>query len=131
MPAATDDAPAKLSVALPKERRLRARAEFQKVYSEGQRYDGRLMAVFLRANTARDHRLGVTASTKAIGKSVDRARAKRLLRELFRRSAHELATLRGHYDWVINAKRPLLTSTEELRFKEFRRMMEQVARAER
>ena len=130
MIAATDDAPAKLSFALPKQRRLRARAEFQKVYSEGQRYDGRLMAAFLRANDAAEHRLGVTASTKAIGKSVDRVRAKRLLRELFRRSANELAQLRGRYDWVINAKRPLLTSTEELRFKEFRRIVEQVARAE-
>ena len=90
---ATDDAPAKLSFALPKQRRLRARAEFQKVYAEGQRYDGRLMAAFLRANDAAEHRLGVTASTKAIGKSVDRVRAKRLLRELFRRSANELASL--------------------------------------
>ncbi len=89
MIAATDDAPAKLSFALPKQRRLRARAEFQKVYAEGQRYDGRLMAAFLRANDAAEHRLGVTASTKAIGKSVDRVRAKRLLRELFRRSANE------------------------------------------
>lgn len=131
MTAATDDAPAKLSFALPKQRRLRARAEFQKVYAEGQRYDGRLMAAFLRANDAAENRLGVTASTKAIGKSVDRVRAKRLLRELFRRSANELAALRGRYDWVINAKRPLLTSTEELRFKEFRRIVEQVARAER
>jgi ribonuclease P protein component len=129
--AATDDAPAKLSFALPKQRRLRARAEFQKVYAEGQRYDGRLMAAFLRANDGAEHRLGVTASTKAIGKSVDRVRAKRLLRELFRLSANELKGLRGRYDWVINAKRPLLTSTEELRFKEFRRIVEQVARAER
>ena len=127
---ATDDAPAKLSYALPQQRRLRARAEFQKAYSEGQRYDGRFMAAFLRANDLAEHRLGVTASTKAIGKAVDRVRARRLLRELFRRSANELAALRGHYDWVINAKRPLLTSTEELRFKEFRRIVEEVARDE-
>lgn len=131
MSSVTDDAPAKLSFALPKQRRLRARAEFQKVYSEGQRYDGRMMAAFLRANAAGEHRLGVTASTKAIGKSVDRVRARRLLRELFRRSPNELGELRGRYDWVINAKRPLLQSTEELRFKEFRRIVEQVAQAER
>jgi ribonuclease P protein component len=130
LPSATDDAPAKVSLALPKQRRLRARAEFQKVYTEGQRYDGRLMAAFLRVNAGAEHRLGVTASTKAVGKSVDRVRARRLLRELFRRSANELAVLRGRYDWVINAKRPLLTSTEELRFVEFRRIVEQVARAE-
>jgi ribonuclease P protein component len=127
---ATEDAPAKVSFTLPKQRRLRARAEFQKVYAEGQRYDGRLMAAFLRANDGDGHRLGVTASTKAIGKSVDRTRAKRLLRELFRRSASELVPLRKRYDWVLNAKRSLLTSTEELRFREFRRIIEQVARSE-
>ena len=131
MLSATDDAPAKLSFALPKQRRLRARAEFQKVYTEGQRYDGRLMAAFLRANEAAEQRLGVTASTKAIGKAVDRVRAKRLLRELFRRSAVDLSALRQRYDWVINAKRTLLSSTEELRFREFRRIVEQVAQSER
>ncbi|HEY0348961.1 MAG TPA: ribonuclease P protein component, partial [Pyrinomonadaceae bacterium] len=76
-------------------------------------------------------RLGVTASTKAVGKSVDRNRARRLLRELFRRSADELNGLEKHYDWVINAKRSLLKSKEELRFAEFRRIVEQVARNER
>ena len=69
----------RVSEALPRRRRLRARAEFQKVYTEGQRYDGRLLAAFLRKNELAEHRLGVTASTKAIGKSVDRNRAKRLL----------------------------------------------------
>jgi len=129
--AANDDAPAKLSNALPKQRRLRALTEFQRVYAEGQRYDGRLMAAFLRANDGQEHRIGVTASSKAIGKSVDRVRAKRLLRELFRRSTNELAPLRRRYDWVINAKRLLLSSTEELRFREFRRIVAQVARSER
>jgi ribonuclease P protein component len=74
---------------LPKQSRLSARAEFQKIYALGQRYDGRLMAAFLRKNDLPVHRLGVTASTKAIGKSVDRNRARRLLREVFRRSRSE------------------------------------------
>jgi len=123
--------PAKRSEALPKRCRLSARAEFQKVYAEGQRYDGRLMAAFLRKNDLPVHRLGVTASTKAIGKSVDRNRARRLLREVFRRSRSELDALGQQYDWVINAKRSLLGSNEELRFREFRRIVEQVARDER
>lgn len=121
----------RVSEALPRRRRLRARAEFQKVYAEGQRYDGRLLAAFLRKNELTEHRLGVTASTKAIGKSVDRNRAKRLLRELFRRSATELKGLQQAYDWVLNAKRPLLVSDEELRFREFRRIIVQVTQAER
>jgi len=125
-----DATPRKAREALPKRCRLRARAEFQKVYAEGQRFDGRLMAAFLRANELAEHRLGLTASTKAVGKSVDRNRARRLLREVFRRSGSELNGLQHRYDWVINAKRSLLSSTEELRFREFRRIVEQVARSE-
>jgi ribonuclease P protein component len=116
---------------LPKRCRISARAEFQKVYAAGQRYDGRLMAAFLRKNEFGYHRLGLTASTKAVGKSVDRNRARRLLRELFRRSGNELGGLQLRYDWVINAKRALLNSNEELRFREFRKIVEQVARSER
>jgi len=126
-----NQAPAKVSQALPKRRRLHARAEFQKVYAEGQRYDGRLLAAFLRKNDLSEHRLGVTASTKAVGKSVDRNRAKRLLRELFRRSANELKGLEQEYDWILNAKRSLLASDESARFSEFHNIVAQVARAER
>jgi len=126
-----NDAPRKVKEVLPKRRRLRARPEFQKAYAEGQRYDGRLMAAFLRVNESGEHRLGVTASTRAIGKSVDRTRARRLLRELFRRSAGDLNNLKQSYDWVLNAKRSLLVAKEELRFREFRRIIDEVARAER
>ena len=116
---------------MPKRRRLRARADFQKVYTEGQRYNGRLLAAFLRKNDVSEHRLGVTASTKAIGKSVDRNRSKRLLRELFRRSSGDLKSLQQTYDWVLNAKRALLISDEEHRFREFRKIIAQVAQYER
>jgi len=128
---ATNQAPVKVSLALPKRRRLHARAQFQKVYAEGQRYDGRLLAAFLRKNDLSEHRLGVTASTKAVGKSVDRNRARRLLRELFRRSTMELEGLQQEYDWVLNAKRSLLASDEGARFREFRNIIAQVAQAER
>jgi len=126
-----NDARGKVSPALPLQRRLRARPEFQRVYAEGQRYNGHLLAAFLRRNELSEHRLGTTASSKGIGKSVDRNRAKRLLRELFRRSAPELNRLQQKYDWVLNAKRALLASDEELRFKEFRRIIGQVSEAER
>lgn len=120
----------KVSEALPKRRRLRARSDFQKVYAEGQRYNGRLLAAFLRKNEGAEHRLGVTASTKAIGNSVARNRAKRLLREVFRRSGADLLGLQQTYDWVLNAKRSLLVSDEEQRFRELRKIIAQVTQAE-
>jgi ribonuclease P protein component len=126
-----NQAPVKGSLSLPKRRLLHARAEYQIVYAEGQRYDGRLLAAFLRKNDLAEHRLGVTASTKAVGKSVDRNRARRLLRELFRRSAAEMEELQQEYDWVLNAKRSLLAANESARFREFRRIVAQVAQAER
>jgi hypothetical protein len=54
-----------------------------------------------------------------------------LLRELFRRSGAELMGLQQTYDWVLNAKRSLLVSDEEHRFREFRRIIAQVTQAER
>ena len=89
------------------------------------------MAAFLRVNDLPNHRLGLTASTKAIGNAVDRNRARRVLREVFRRSGTELEALRRRYDWVINARRALLSASEELRFREFRNIVERVARDER
>jgi len=89
------------------------------------------MAAFLRVNELAEHRLGVTASTKAVGKSVDRTRARRLLREVFRRSAAEMNSLERKYDWVLNAKRSLLAANEELRFREFRNIIARVAQDER
>ena len=55
----------------------------------------------------------------------------RTQRRVFRRSQSELNGLNRTYDWVLNAKRSLLESNEELRFREFRKIIERVARSER
>ena len=88
---------------------LRDSSEFQYVYRKGKRFDGNFLTAFVICNEGSSHRLGVTASKKAIGKAVDRNRAKRLLREAFRFNESSLSALSSKYDWVLNAKSTLLT----------------------
>ena len=107
----TPDSAALLGFSLPKEARLRKRAEFLRVYENGKRYEGRYMTVFILPSSGPLHRVGVTATKKAIGnKAHDRNRAKRLLREAFRLSRNELDAIVVKLDWVLNARRNILKS---------------------
>lgn len=109
---------------------LRDSREFQDVYRNGKRYDGALITVFVKANKSSQHRLGITASRKALGKSVDRNRAKRLLREAFRSSEELLSDLTKSYDWVLNAKRKILSEKMAGPASEFQQVIEQVRKGE-
>jgi ribonuclease P protein component len=109
---------------------LRGTNDFQKVYRTGKRYEGVFLTAFVAPNSLERHRLGVTASRRAIGKAVDRNRAKRLLRETFRVTGDSLNTLQKRYDWVLNARRTLLTPESRNRVEEFQRIVTSVAREE-
>ena len=87
---------------LPATERIRRRPEFQRVYDTGARAHGRFMTVFTVANGTQAARLGV-AATRKIGSAVDRNRAKRLARELFRR--HKVA---AGLDIVVVPRREML-----------------------
>ena len=88
--------------ALPAAARLRRRREFERVYNGGTRAHGRFMTVFALPNGGPETRLGV-AATRKIGSSVDRNRAKRLARELFRRR-----TIAAGFDVVVVPRREML-----------------------
>ena len=121
------NSPALLSLRLPKESRIAKRADFLRVYEQGKRFEGRFMTVFILPSKRNLHRVGVTATKKAIGKAHDRNRAKRLLRESFRLSRPEIEAIGTKYDWVINARRSLLHVKLEKPWAELKNVIQQLA----
>ena len=100
------------------------------MYRNGKRYEGVFITVFVIDNKLQQHRLGVTASKKALGKAVQRNRAKRLLRETFRCNEVSLKCLLKNYDWVLNAKATVLSDKLWAPSVEFGRIVEKVGRQE-
>ena len=122
--------PSLLGFRLPKEGRLLKRADFLRVYEHGKRFEGRFMTVFILPSEREIHRVGITATKKAIGKAHDRNRAKRLLRETFRLSRVELDAVAVRYDWVLNARRSILKVKLEKPLAEFREITSRIATGE-
>ena len=95
---------------LPPERRVRRRADFQRAYAEGTKVVTRLFVLFARPNGSKSTRLGVTATRKT-GNAVIRNRARRLVREAFRRHREHLPV---GFDLVVVVRPPLLQSHPEI-----------------
>jgi ribonuclease P protein component len=85
--------------------RIRRHAEFQQVYERGVRVHGRLTTLFTLATSHTVGRLGI-AATKRLGGAVERNRAKRLIREIFRRNK-----VAPGFDVVVVPKRALLDAS--------------------
>ena len=89
------------------------------------------MTAFVYPNGLDHHRLGITASRKAVGNAVQRNRSKRLLRETFHHSGAAMEGTKLKYDWVINARRALLAVKVEAPLEEFQRILARVRSDER
>jgi ribonuclease P protein component len=85
-----------------KARRVRRRREFQRVFDLSLRIRGQYFTVLMAPNAESRPRLGIVASKK-LGNAVHRNRAKRLIREIFRRS--DMQTARQGVDFVVIPRR--------------------------
>jgi ribonuclease P protein component len=101
---------------LARHQRLTRSSQFREAYDAGEKQVGRLMVVYLHRGDGASLRLGVVASRK-VGNAVCRARARRLMREAYRRNRQ---FLQGDVDVVLVARPHLLSAewsavVEELR----------------
>jgi len=84
-PASAQHGASRCGEGLPREERLRRRAEFLRCYREGRRRGGRFATLFYVPNALPHPRLGITVSRKVSKKAVVRQRLKRRVREIYRR----------------------------------------------
>src|SRR5207249_409472 len=101
-----------------REQRIRRRAEYQQIYERGTRIRSRFSTVFILPNDKGITRLGI-AATRKLGGAVVRNRAKRLIREVFRRNA----IARG-FDVVIIPRRELLDASLTVLEADYRDILE-------
>jgi len=105
-------------------RRLRTAAEFDAVFKRGARLPGRLFLLVVAQNRVRIDRLGLAVSRR-IGGAVSRNRARRLLRESFRRLP---ASAGAGVDVVVVAHRDLVSCGQAEVDRELRERLRRVSR---
>jgi ribonuclease P protein component len=105
--------------------RIRRRSEYQQIYDRGVRTHGRYLTLFTLSNNLPLGRLGI-AATRKLGGAVERNRAKRLIREVFRRNK-----LAPGFDIVVIPKRELLDASLTALETEFRHTLERSLRRQK
>ncbi len=94
----------KIRFTFKKHERLRKQKEFERVFSHGRSIGGSTVAFYFLSNNLGYPRAGFIASKKVSKRAVDRNRAKRLMREVFRLNKHKLKD----YDIVFIARKGIL-----------------------
>lgn len=100
---------------LPRESRLRRRAEFLRIFRSGARHSGSGLSVYAASNKYGWNRLGISIGRKH-GNAVTRNRIKRLLKEAFRLENRDLPQgfdficmpAKGSFKHSLETLRPLL-----------------------
>jgi ribonuclease P protein component len=106
-----------------RDRRLRQRREFDRVFRQGRRVRGGLFTLMALPNGRGYHRLGIAVGRR-VGSAVGRNRARRLLREAFRRLS---STVVPAHDMVLVAQPQMKGRTQAEVDVELSKRFEQLA----
>ena len=90
---------------LPRALRIARSAVFKEAFDGGVKHVGKFMVMWLRSGDDAGLRLGVVASKRTFRRAVDRARAKRMLREAYRLNRFRLV---GDCDVILVARHRIL-----------------------
>ena len=105
--------------------RVRRRVEYQRIYDRGLKVHGKFLTMFTLVNDLQFGRLGI-AATRKMGGAVARNKAKRLIREVFRRNK-----LAPGFDVVVIPRRELVDASLTAIEAEFRNVLERSLRRRR
>jgi ribonuclease P protein component len=119
-----------MSQRFPTSVRLRVRSEFTSVQERGRRVPSRYLTLLAMPNSLDRDRLGIIASRR-MGGAVARNRAKRMLRDIFRRQDPATAAARGlrPLDLVVIPRRELVAAPLAAVEQDFRTALHRVDRA--
>jgi ribonuclease P protein component len=85
---------------LPPQRRIRRKPQFDQIQAQGRRLGNGHFGLTVKPNACDAARIGLAVSIKVAGNGVERNRIRRVIRESFRLSQHELPAL----DLVVSAR---------------------------
>jgi len=87
--------------------RITKSSTFDETYAQQRKWVGRFMVLWLRTGPDAHLRLGVVSSRK-VGGAILRTRARRMLREVFRKNRHQL---KGAFDVVLVARATIVKAS--------------------
>ena len=99
---------ARIDRGLSRRQRIVLSRVFHEAFDQDRCGAGKYMVMWIRTGPEAALRLGVVAGRRTCPTAVERARAKRLLREAYRLNRHRF---RGELDVVLVARRPILTAS--------------------
>lgn len=112
-------APKPLRLFLPRETRMVRKSDFERAWKNGSRARGDVLLVVVVANGTPWARIGLSVGKKVWKRAVDRNRVRRIFREAFRLTRHELPV--GH-DYILVPAAPKLRPELEATRRELGRL---------